>query len=283
MAASKMKKLLRVAAAMGLILAAVFLSSAFAAEEIKIGGSGTGLGTMKLLAEAYQKKHPGIKIRILPSLGSSGGIKAVLEGAIDIGVSSRRLKDAEQSQGASAIEYCRTPMVFVSSSETGKTGLTTMELEKIYAGELQTWPNGGRIRLILRPEAEASTDDLKNISVAMKNAAATALAREGMIVAVTDQENVDAIAKTPGSLGVSTLTQLVSEGRQLTLFSYNGVKPGIENLSSGAYPLFRSLFFVTAPKTGEAARKFGSFVRSPAGREILQKNGALPVASGGGR
>jgi len=283
MAASKKKRFFRAATAMGLILAAAFCSSAFAAEVIKIGGSGTGLGTMKVLAEAYEKKHPGIKIQILPSLGSSGGIKAVLEGAIDIGISSRRLKDAEQSQGASAIEYCVTPMVFVSSLKTGKTGLTTTELEKMYAGEIPAWPNNDRIRLILRPEAEASTDDLKSISSGMKVAVATALAREGMIVAVTDQENVDAIAKTPGSLGVSTLTQLVSEGRQLTLFSYNGVKPSIENLSNNAYPLSRALFFVTSPKTGDAARKFGAFVRSSAGRAIVRKNGALPVPSREGR
>ncbi len=72
------------------------------AEEIKIGGTGGALATMQLLGDAYSKNHPETKIIVLPSLGSSGGIKAVLAGAIQVAVSSRPIKDSETSLGASA-------------------------------------------------------------------------------------------------------------------------------------------------------------------------------------
>ena len=50
------------------------------AETVKIGGTGFALGVMKMLAESFEKQYPGVKIQVFPSLGSSGGIKAVLQG-----------------------------------------------------------------------------------------------------------------------------------------------------------------------------------------------------------
>lgn len=63
----------------------IFCSSVLAGEEIKIGGAGSALGSMKMLGAAFEKKHPGVKVVVLPSLGSIGGIKAVSKGALDNG------------------------------------------------------------------------------------------------------------------------------------------------------------------------------------------------------
>ena len=57
-----------------------------AAGELKMGGTGTALGTLHPLAEAFAKQHPDVKVTILPNLGSTGGIKAAMKGAVDIGV-----------------------------------------------------------------------------------------------------------------------------------------------------------------------------------------------------
>ena len=71
-------------------------------QELRISGTGAGLGTMQVLAQAYVKTAPGTKLVVLPSMGSGGGIKAVLAGAIQIGVSSRPLSDTETKAGAVA-------------------------------------------------------------------------------------------------------------------------------------------------------------------------------------
>src|ERR1035437_455082 len=72
-----------------------FNLSAQAAEVVKIGGAGAGLGTMKLLGEAFEKKHPDIKIQVFPSLGSAGAIAALSKGALDIVTSVRPLSPEE--------------------------------------------------------------------------------------------------------------------------------------------------------------------------------------------
>ncbi len=74
------------------------LYAAGPAKEIKIGGTGTDLATMKLLGEQFRKTHPDVTITVLPSLGSSGGIKALLGGQLDIAISYKEPSGDEQKQ-----------------------------------------------------------------------------------------------------------------------------------------------------------------------------------------
>ena len=48
------------------------------ADSIKIGGTGTGLGTMKWIAREFNKSRPDAQLIVTPSLGSTGAIRAVL-------------------------------------------------------------------------------------------------------------------------------------------------------------------------------------------------------------
>jgi len=107
------------------------------AQDIRIGGTGAALGTMKLLAEAYARSHPDARITVLPSIGSGGGIKAVLSGVLQIGLSARPLTETEVKAGAVAVEYGRTPLVFATSTTTKTSDLTTQVLIDIYAGKME--------------------------------------------------------------------------------------------------------------------------------------------------
>src|SRR5512143_4049743 len=71
-----------------------------AAETIRISGTGGAMETMRILGEAFQRNNPGIRIEFMPGMGSSGGIKAVLAGRLEIGLSGRRLNGKERDQGA---------------------------------------------------------------------------------------------------------------------------------------------------------------------------------------
>lgn len=253
------------------------LSSPVFSEEIKIGGSGSGLGHMKMLGAAFEKSHPGIKIVVLPSLGSSGGIKAVGKGAIDIGLTGRPLKDEELKAGLKVIEYAKTPFIFVANNDVKITGLTTKDIVKIYNGETQTWPDGKRVRLVLRSAYESDTITVKSISPEMSAAVDNALSRKGMLIAMTDQESADLIEKTTGSFGVSTLTLVLSEKRKVKILSYNGAGPSVKALSGGAYPLSKSLYFVTKPEQSPLVREFLAFILSPEGARILEEGGCLAI------
>ncbi len=259
-----------------LIIGICFAANTFAEEGIKAGGVGSALETMKLIAQAFEKANPGIKVEVVPGLGSNGGIKALISGAIDIGLSGRPLHDDEKAQGAVGTKYAETPFVFITTNKS-VYGLTTKELIEIYEGKKQTWPDGRQIRLIIRPEKDSDTDLLKGISPEMSQAVKTVLSREGMIKAITDQENIDKIVKTPDSLGATTLTQLISEKVTARALPFNGIKPGIKAAADGSYPLSKPLYIVTTARTSEPAQKLISFIFSPAGRKILSANGNLAI------
>ena len=241
--------------------------------KLRIGGTGCAIASMHILGKAFTKTHPDVTVVIAPSLGSGGGIKALLAGAIDLAISGRNLKPTEHAQGVLASEYARTPFVFAVSSRNSVAAITTSELVRIYSGDSTLWPDGKKLRLILRPAEESDTDIVKSMSPEMNQAVTIALAREGMIMATTDQDSADNMEKIPGAIGTTTLAQIISEQRALKPLTLNGVIPNLDRLAEGKYSYFKTLFMVSSPKPNPLTKAFIAFVRSAAGRQILARNG----------
>lgn len=265
------------AAAFAVFALSLGLPATLPAQEVKIGGSGFGLGVVKILGEAFERSHPGTKVRVVPSLGSTGGIKALLHDSLDIAISGRAPDDAEQRAGAADIEIARTPFVFIVNGKLAVDGVTNAELENIYNGKTLYWPNGTRVRLVLRPQTDTSTKILRSIAPAVSQAVTFAMSREGMIRAITDQESADFVERTPGALAVSTLTQVSAESRRVRVLAFNGVVPSVKGLVNGSYPLSTPLYLITTARVTSAAREFVSFILSSEGSRILKRFGNYPV------
>jgi phosphate transport system substrate-binding protein len=257
------------------IVAIAAVSAANAEETIRIGGTGTALATMRKLGEQFQKKHPEVEITVYPSLGSAGGIKALVGGDIDIAVSYKKPEGDGQYGGLKAVYYGKTPFVFVSFSRNRVSGITLKEVVDIYDGKTMEWPDGSPVRLVVRPASEASTIILRGMSPDMDRAVNNALARRGLPVAVTDQENVDLLEKLPGSFGAAPLCQLISEESNVKVLSLDGVTPSIRTLAQGKYPYYKKLFMITGPKSSPAAGKFIDYVFSGQGQSFLTHTGHL--------
>lgn len=243
------------------------------AEEIRIGGTGNALGTVRLLGDAFGKRYPQIKIIVLNSLGSSGAFKAIPKGAIDIGLSSRAVTDQERAAGVVSSEYARSLTVVAVSTKSKVTAITRQQLADIYRGQLTQWPDGTAIRPVLRQPGDDNTRQIKSLSPEIEKALVAAEQRSGLAFAVTDQEAADKIESIAGALGVSTLALIASEGRSLRALKLDGVEPTVSNGESGAYPIVKRFFFITKPTPSAAVQQFIAFVASPDGREILARTG----------
>lgn len=249
-----------------------------AAEAIRINGSGSALYVMKPLIRAYAKTHPEVRIEMEKPLGSSGAIKALLAGALDIAVSSKVLKPEEVARGGISREFGKMPLAIVTGRNVPKTNITTKELQDIYYGNVRTWSNGEPIRLILRPDADIDTKILMGLSPAMEKAVQAARSQHGMIVAVTDPESDEAVVKTSGSLGAAALPTILVEKVPVNVLKLNGIAPSVKSLTDGTYPLGKDIRFITTKDTPSAALKFIDFVYSPKGRAIAEKAGVLVTA-----
>lgn len=243
------------------------------ADEIRIGGTGNALGTMRLLGEAFSNKYPNMKVTVLNSIGTSGAIKAVPKGAIDIGLTSRALSDEELKTGVIPTEYARTLTVLAVSTKSKITAITREQIADLYTGKLTTWPDGTLIRPLLRQPGDDNTKQLKALSPAIEKALILADQRSGLPFAVIDQEAADKIESIPGAIGVTTLALIRSEGRSLRPLKLDNAEPTEKNGATGVYPLIKRFFFITQVAPSAAVQKFIAFVNSPAGREILTHTG----------
>ncbi len=264
-----------------LALCVGFLTIAFepslAGELLTIGGTGTAIGTMKLMVAEFEKAYPHIKIKLSPSVGSSGAIKAVSQGALDIGLNSRPLTPEENKLGISVLDYASTPFVFIANKSVPVSSLTSDELIKIYQGEVVAWPGGERIRIVLRPASDADTLFARTISPGMDSAVSSALARVGMIMALTNQECHDIIVHTPGSIGFSSLTQVVTEKHPVKILSLNGVMPDRRSMADRTYSLSKTLSLVVKPPVAPNVQRFIDYIFSARGKQILERSGNTAV------
>jgi phosphate transport system substrate-binding protein len=252
-------------------------TDAFAKDVVRINGSGAPLEIIKPLAEAYGKNNRNVTFEIEKPLGSSGAIKALLAGAIDIAIVSRSLKPEEIDQGGKLRDYGKTPLAIVTGGNVPLKTISTGELEKIYSGKTKKWPDGEIIRIILRPEADADTKILKGLSPGMAEAVTQAHSRRGIMIAVTDPESNEAVSKILGSIGVAGLCGVLVDKSPLNLIALNGVNPSRENLENKTYPLSKDISFVTTGELNSASAKFLEFIYSKKGRSIAEKYGVLII------
>ena len=248
-------------------------SDAAASEEVKIGGTGAALRTMQLLADEFAARHPDVRVTIAPSLGSGGGIRAVLAGAIGLAVTSRSMDESERKLGAVETEYARTPFVFAVSTKSRVSAITSVELADIYTGKTATWTDGTPVRVVLRPPSDIDTEMVKRLSPEIGRGLLEAEARRNVQYSLNDQDAADDLERITGAIGPSSLAVILSEKRALRALKLDGRAPTLANLASGAYPNYKRLFFVTGAQRSAAVERFIAFVQSPAGRTILARNG----------
>ena len=104
---------------------------------ITIAGSTSVAPVMNVLADEYKKLNPDVKIEIQES-GSSAGIESAMQGAVEIAMSSRELKDDESKTLKSQTIALDGIAVIVNSSNSLDT-LTSKQVKNIFEGNVSTW------------------------------------------------------------------------------------------------------------------------------------------------
>lgn len=269
------------AGAVALLLAAGTPAAA-PVEEILVGGSGGATLSLGAVVDAFHKAHPQIRVKLQPNLGTRGGIRAAAQGAVALGAASRELNAEEQALGLTAVEFARTPFVFATNARHKVTEVTLAQVADMYAGRITAWPDGSRVRVVLRPAGDADTILLRTLSEDLRQASIAAESAPGGVISITGLDNIESIASIPGAIGTTTLAQIMVEGRPLRALRLDGVEPSVKNASAGAYRPHKRFFLVMRRQPDAAARKFVAFTQSSAARAILERSGHW-IAAGGQR
>lgn len=103
--------------------------------DLLISGSTSVTPLMEKLVEAYEVKNPNLNINI-QSNGSSAGLTDVKNGAADLAMSSRNLKDSEKLETQ---EMAIDGIAVVVNKENKLENITVENLAQVYMGNVKEW------------------------------------------------------------------------------------------------------------------------------------------------
>lgn len=246
------------------------------AETLRMGGTGAAHGILTQLGAAYTAVHPDTAVDVVPGLGSTGGLKALAENAIEIAVIGRPLKPEDAAKGMNEFLTGRTPFV-LATSRREPVEMKSSEIAAAFAPDAK-WPDGAPVRIVLRPESESDSKLLQEFFPGMTDALREARSRPEVPVAATDLDNTFTAEEIGGSLTAATLVQLQTEKRALRPVKLDGAEPSLENLQAGRYPYEKTLRFVVPATPSPAAKSFAAFLASEAAVSMMREAGMLPTS-----
>ena len=104
---------------------------------LKVGGSTSVEPLMQPLREAYMAHNPGVEIEISGG-GSGTGISEATNGVIDIGMSSRALRDNEK-EALEAINIALDGVAVIVNPDNPVNDMTIEQVREIFTGEVTRW------------------------------------------------------------------------------------------------------------------------------------------------
>jgi phosphate transport system substrate-binding protein len=243
-------------------------------QKIVVGGTGDSQELLRAAAEAFKEKSGG-EVDVPNSIGSSGGIKALGRGEIDLARVARPLKKGEESLGLTCRVFANAPIVFAFHPDvTGIDNITTEQIVGIYSGKITKWSElgapAGRIFPIMREPGDASLGVLKENLKDFSN-----IAEPAGKVFYTTQDAVEGIEEYAGTIGFVSLP--VVKDTKLKVLKVDGVYPSVENVRNGKYKLVLPLGVVYKQEPQGLAKQFIDFLFSKEGQAVLTKMGVAPA------
>ncbi len=240
---------------------------------LSLAGSGSNLPLTRRLLDAFARQGTGAAFVLHDSIGSSGGVRAVRDGAVDIGLISRGLKPTEAGE-LLVLPYARTAVVLVAHPSVPEHELDRASLLELFAGRKNIFSNGLAAVVFLREPGDSSHAALERAWPEFAAASHAAYAERRLRVLFSDQALLRAVADTPGAVGLSDRGQarLVAPGLRL-------VEP-LAGAKGEDAPVLKDLAFVVPPRPPAAVRKFLNFVFSDEGRRVIEDAGYLFLAPG---
>lgn len=239
---------------------------------IVIAGSTSVQPFAEILAEHYMILHPDITIDIQGG-GSSAGIKTAQSGTADIGMSSRELKDEENSLWS--VEIARDGLAVIVHAGNPIHDLTLDQVRGIYAATISTWSQLGglkhKINVIAREEGSGTRSAFE--SLVMDKTEITPRA----IVQDSNGAVRQLVADDPNAIGFISLGLVDDTVKALQLA---GIAATRENVLNGSYDLSRPFLFVANGEPSGQAKDFIDFVLSAEGQQVLATEGLVPASGG---
>ncbi|MCI6809784.1 MAG: substrate-binding domain-containing protein [Spirochaetia bacterium] len=106
--------------------------------KVVVAGSSSVSPVMEKLIEAYKGVNPNAKLELQTS-DSTTGVTNAINGACDIGMASRALKDSEKAKGVKEITIAIDGIAVIVNKVNPVENMTKVQVEQIFTGNITKW------------------------------------------------------------------------------------------------------------------------------------------------
>ena len=238
---------------------------------VATGGSTSMKNVIAALTEGFAAVEPGVTVSYDPT-GSGAGITGATDKTLDIGLSSRALKDDEKND-VDGTTVALDGIAIIVNKDSKVEDLTVDQLKQMFTGEITNWSevggDDGEIVLIGREAGSGTRDGFESI-VDVKDSCkyAQELTATGAVIS--------AVEANPLAIGYASLSAV---GDTVKMVTVGGVECSEDTVKDGSYEVQRPFVFVTNKSVtlSEQAQAFFDFATSADAADLIRTAGAVPV------
>ena len=238
---------------------------------VAAGGSTSMKNVIAALTEGFAEVEPGVTVSYDPT-GSGAGITGATDKTLDIGLSSRALKDDEKAD-VDGTTIALDGIAIIVNNASKVEDLTVDQLKQMFTGEITNWSevggDDGEIVLVGREAGSGTRDGFESI-VDVKDSCkyAQELTATGAVIS--------AVEANPLAIGYASLSAV---GDTVKMVTVGGVECSEETVKDGSYEVQRPFVFVTNKSVtlSEQAQAFFDFATSADAADLIRTAGAVPV------
>lgn len=238
---------------------------------ISLAGSTSMEKLCEAMSESFMEAYPGVTVTV-EYTGSGAGLESLASGSVDIGNSSRHLKDEEVAGGAVENVVAIDGIAVIVDPANSVSDIPADKLAAIYKGEITNWSElGGNDEaiVVIGRESGSGTRDAFEELLEVKDACkyAQELDSTGGVKAK--------VAATPGAIGYVSL-DVVDES--IKAVSIDSVEPTEANIIAGDYLLSRPFVMATNGEISaqnDLVKGWFDYISSDAGKDVIKSVGLI--------
>ena len=270
----------------GLFFSAGLATFTADAETLRINGS-TTVNPIVVEAAEILRSEKGMTIHVDVQGGSSGGIAALGDKRVEIGMSSKPLDDTDRAKFPDTdfhpivVGYDILGLIVSKDVwEGGVQAISRAQMQQIYESKVKRWNEiGGPDRRIAFFNKEPGRGTWKVFATWLYGKADLAPQVSHPEVG-SNEETRSKVGSTKGA--ISQLSAAWADHKlifPLAIRKDDGTvaQPNAEDSANGSYPLSRGLFLITDGEPKGDAKVLIDLILSPRGQKLVEKHGYLPL------
>ena len=248
---------------------------------LRLSGSTAAVPLIDALRPAFQARHPAVRLVADSPVGEMHNATQV-QAQVAGGTLALAIISGSPSDDLWAAPLAVDALAVIVHADSPLASLTLAQLQQVFSGRTWRWSElgiaddaqvGAEIVVVSREPGSGTRAAFEDLALRERLDQDPSPVTTMAVLRLSSAAVVAYVAEHPAAIGYVALGALAasSEGASVKPLAIEGVPPGPEQVSSGAYRLSLPFHLVARKEPTGAGRQFLDFCLSPAGQRIVSQ------------